>query len=95
MFAPQKKRLHVVGRRRNLSTVDICAGEDPCRPCLMLHKNGVPSIGRELRFPHCPYFWGLPYLKKIAILPPSLLLHPLVPSSLSLPHEATSSIPAL
>lgn len=76
LLTVQKKELHIVGRRRNPSTDGICAGEDPCNVCLMLHNKRAPSIGRDPRFPHYPYFWGLPYLKETAILPPSLLLHP-------------------
>lgn len=77
-----------MGRKRNTSTDGICAGEDPYHVCLVLHKNGVPSMGRDLRFPHYPCFWGLPYLMKTAILPPSLLLYPLVQST-SPAHSAS------
>lgn len=61
---------------KNPSTDGICAWEDPCNISLMLHKNGVPSIGR---FSHYLYLWSLPYLMKTA--PPSLLLHPVVQST--------------
>lgn len=84
----RKKKAPHVGRRWNPSTDGFCAGEDPCNVCQMLHKNAVPRIGRDLRFPHYPCFWGLPYLKKTAILLPSLSLHPLMQST-SPAHSAS------
>lgn len=74
-------------------------GSDPSGVCPMLHKSGLPSVRRDLRFPHCLDSWVYPILPETAILPHPLLLHPPgaehKPSSLSLPQQVTSSSPPI
>lgn len=99
LLTVQKKELHIVGRRRNPSTDGICAGEDPCNVCLMLHNKRAPSIGRDPRFPLTIRISGVyPTLRKQLFYHPPYCCTPgeaHKPSSPSLPYWATSSSPLI